>query len=726
MRTLLAVVGVAVLFCIAAPYVAAADPTQDVPFDHWAYDAVRKLVEAKVIIGYPDGTFKGDRAMTRYEFAMAISRLLDQIPEPGSGPRGPQGPPGVAGTAGPAGAQGGQGPVGAQGPVGPPGLTQDQLNALVNKLLDEFRDELAKVKEDVTKAQSDITDLDARVTALENPERKIDAIGWLHYRLGLVGDRFFSRRPAQYPGGAQPRPGESDLFASESDTLTAIVGVQGQITPEVSGKITWKMHESPNALGLLQVRGNPEQYWLDEAWISFDTDWLHPTHWTVGRQFESYGLGLLVNNERLSQQGVRAQASYGDLDVDWFLGMATYDGVFSTGELFGSGMGTAGGGGQYAQDYFPPRIMDHLVQYMGNPDGRFIYGPAANLFNEATIGWNAGHQSDPGAFNDGYASINLNYHINDEWSLGGSYLFSGLGEESGWSANVKGKLGNRDVSAEYAVLTEDAFGNIPYLRVWLPAGPWKWRPSPLFGTARQNPGSLLVNADLWKNDDFTFRAYYSDTDYGFDPYYSSINPYYELLESTMTNTGYEWERWLDNPVVAHNTKAIGAYLDIQCGDVPIQLQYHKLLGRHTPLFLPDSPVLYPNRLASLPFWPMAIGAYRYDSQVAYDQLWAARATKEVAKGVNVTFTYAHQNYNDGYTTFFGDRPMAAVGGPLGLIQDLSGGRTIAMIVPVPWSSGPIAISAPGVPIGPFGPEAGVQRLPLPDLDLLQAAVEIAF
>ncbi|MEN6302945.1 MAG: S-layer homology domain-containing protein, partial [Armatimonadia bacterium] len=83
---------VAILAVIAvAPCFAQANPAQTVPFDHWAYDAVNQLVERGIIIGYPDGTFKGDRAMTRYEFAMAISRLLDVIPKGDKGDTGPAG-----------------------------------------------------------------------------------------------------------------------------------------------------------------------------------------------------------------------------------------------------------------------------------------------------------------------------------------------------------------------------------------------------------------------------------------------------------------------------------------------------------------------------------------------------------------------------------------------------------------------------------------------------------
>ena len=41
----------------------------DVPKDHWAYNALDYLTERGVLEGYPDGFFKGDRTLTRYEFA---------------------------------------------------------------------------------------------------------------------------------------------------------------------------------------------------------------------------------------------------------------------------------------------------------------------------------------------------------------------------------------------------------------------------------------------------------------------------------------------------------------------------------------------------------------------------------------------------------------------------------------------------------------------------------
>ena len=49
----------------------------DLPKDHWAYDFVKKLSDKGYLNGYPDGTFKGDTKMTRYEFAAALWRAVN-------------------------------------------------------------------------------------------------------------------------------------------------------------------------------------------------------------------------------------------------------------------------------------------------------------------------------------------------------------------------------------------------------------------------------------------------------------------------------------------------------------------------------------------------------------------------------------------------------------------------------------------------------------------------
>ena len=56
----------------------AANPFSDVPAGHWAYDSISKLAAAGVIEGYGDGTFRGDRLMTRFEMAQIVAKAMSK------------------------------------------------------------------------------------------------------------------------------------------------------------------------------------------------------------------------------------------------------------------------------------------------------------------------------------------------------------------------------------------------------------------------------------------------------------------------------------------------------------------------------------------------------------------------------------------------------------------------------------------------------------------------
>ncbi|MGC8905117.1 S-layer homology domain-containing protein, partial [Thermus sp.] len=53
----------------------------DVPAGHWAKEAVEAMVAKGIISGFPDGTFRGNQNLTRYQAALIIYRLLQQIQE---------------------------------------------------------------------------------------------------------------------------------------------------------------------------------------------------------------------------------------------------------------------------------------------------------------------------------------------------------------------------------------------------------------------------------------------------------------------------------------------------------------------------------------------------------------------------------------------------------------------------------------------------------------------
>jgi len=79
MRKFTVMIALLLVVALATPAIGASFP--DVPSNHWAYEAINELVAAGVIEGYPDGTYKGQRNLTRYEIAMIVSRVMDNMAE---------------------------------------------------------------------------------------------------------------------------------------------------------------------------------------------------------------------------------------------------------------------------------------------------------------------------------------------------------------------------------------------------------------------------------------------------------------------------------------------------------------------------------------------------------------------------------------------------------------------------------------------------------------------
>ncbi len=139
MKKILALAAVAALSAGVSAY--AANPFSDVSTSDWAYQAVSDLSDQGIVEGYPDGTFKGERNITRYELAQIIARLMAK---------------------------------------------EDQLNAeqqaTINKLASEYADELAN--------------LGVRVS---NLEKKVGNIYWsgdarMRYQDKSVGDDGYNGR----------------------------------------------------------------------------------------------------------------------------------------------------------------------------------------------------------------------------------------------------------------------------------------------------------------------------------------------------------------------------------------------------------------------------------------------------------------------------------------------------------------------------------------------------
>ncbi len=169
------------------------NPFKDVPTDHWAYEAVTDLQQHGILIGYPDGFFAGKRALTRYEFAVGVDRLLHHMRL----------------VPGPAGAQGPAGPEGPAGPAGPSGLTPHELHE-ITRLTHAFRGDLARLGVNVHRIDARLARLTARVNALQ---ARIDGLPKIKADL-FVGMASSLSRHSFYDYSGAFHPGASSLTNS--------------------------------------------------------------------------------------------------------------------------------------------------------------------------------------------------------------------------------------------------------------------------------------------------------------------------------------------------------------------------------------------------------------------------------------------------------------------------------------------------------------------------------
>ncbi|MCL6536553.1 MAG: S-layer homology domain-containing protein [Armatimonadetes bacterium] len=210
---------------------------RDVPPGHWAYQSIEQLVQLGIIEGYPDGTFRPNRTMTRAEFAQAIARAyrnIDQrlvalnrrIEELANRPQG-----------------GGQ-------QVDTSALER-QINELraqieelkklneaiqtLQRLAQTFQQELAGLGVDVDTLKRDFASLRARVEALEGKEEKFKMSGDLTF--GVYGAHSIDARDVYTLNRTTLGPGQFLEAISVPHELG--LTFSGQINDEVTGSATF-------------------------------------------------------------------------------------------------------------------------------------------------------------------------------------------------------------------------------------------------------------------------------------------------------------------------------------------------------------------------------------------------------------------------------------------------------------------------------------------------------
>jgi len=218
MRKVLPYMGVALsaLTLAWSSPVKAQDAFKDLDPNHWAYQAVTNLQQKGILEGYPDGYFRGKRTLTRYEFAVALNRMIDKLGldkiQQGGGPAGPQGERGPAGEQGPA------------GPQGPPGMTPEEV-AEMKRLATEFRNELTSLGANVRDINNRLDALAKDVADIKDTLSRMPKFGG-DFFVGVRTDR--SRFAYRDRSGAL-RPASNSIFGAADVVHDFHLGVKANL-----------------------------------------------------------------------------------------------------------------------------------------------------------------------------------------------------------------------------------------------------------------------------------------------------------------------------------------------------------------------------------------------------------------------------------------------------------------------------------------------------------------
>lgn len=439
---------------------------QDVPREHWAYPALQKLAAAGVLEGYPPtGDFRGQRAMTRYEFAVAIARILERVTTV-------QLPPQQADLSG---------RVAALEARAVPDITRAQVNDLIAALRREFADELARLGGRVDVLETRVTTLENRVTppprltitpsilhqtgAANYIDQNFGGRTFLNPTLGRInpyGVNEFLPGPgadiaagALFPGspfipansipplaltGALPgvpfQPAGNGINPSNrfEDKKFSYTDFEVRLTDRVSDRLS--INAALRSLGSNQedpwAGDSRGQFYLREAYASADLSnrnffAFKNISTTLGRQRTKIGQGLLYDNDLSPTDQLRADANFGPLALTGFIG--------TTNNQTGLGIG--------ADPYVTQGAVFNLNTFVGG--------------NNTEVGFpGVGFGSDFGGntliADDNEllvrASANLFRLAGQPVSLGYSRLFDGFRGQSGDSVDLTLPLFNRTVGVE--------------------------------------------------------------------------------------------------------------------------------------------------------------------------------------------------------------------------------------------------------------------------------------
>ncbi len=457
----------------------------DVPKNHWAYEAINKLASAGIIEGRDGGVYVGNAPMTRYEFAVAIARLLDKInvTAPGAPPYNDAELRGRIESL-----ENGR-------------ISRQEVLDLIAALRTEFADELSRLGVRVGDLEARTDNLERRVVA---PPRLTTSVSLLHDqgsasyiiqegiggngRVILNGDNSFTanvpgnvgRSVTNNRGFVAGKFGYTDFELRLTDRVTDRLSVNAAIRSLGDNQADAWAGQAGSRSTLFGSGGNIPNYqyagsdggagvYVREANANVDLSsrsflGAKGLNLIIGRQRTKIGQGLLYDNDLVPTDQMQAQFNVGPFQISGFLGNTN---------------------GNTAVGAFNPYLTSGAVRYFGMSGSSGAYFNGAGVV-DPTTGLVTGSRSDlrragsgavvgfPGAPNDFNAGegrdnngnrtaqflhadneslvrvgFNLFRIAGNPVGIGLTSLRDGVSQQRGESVDLTIPLFNRTIGVEY-------------------------------------------------------------------------------------------------------------------------------------------------------------------------------------------------------------------------------------------------------------------------------------
>jgi hypothetical protein len=278
----------AVFFVIALFAPVYAGTFEDVPRSHWAYDAIEKLQSKGVMLGYVDGTFKGNKTLSRYALSVLVAKMLanvEQAVKSGSGQ-----------------------------------VTIEDVQ-LLESLAFEFADELSLLGTNVNSLFSDLNEITEEVAVLKHDTELLKKqTTERHGKVQLGGIYRLLHEDAIKTG----TPGDNVHTSGELELQASI-----QASEKVSAEFCWHMFMQDfgnrNMTNTSSVGGSvTASNFVDVAYIHIED--LAKGNMKFGRDLYTHGHALVLNDH---VDAVSYQREVGELELTLNLIYDRQNGIYA-------------------------------------------------------------------------------------------------------------------------------------------------------------------------------------------------------------------------------------------------------------------------------------------------------------------------------------------------------------------------------------------------------------